>query len=276
MKLFLAISSDPKIPKVFNQVQYPYVLNSFAYPKSLDRLTYLPDELTLDSGAFTAWNSGKSVDIQAYADYCVEWQSKVPDVRCVNLDVIPGEAGRTSTTQERLDGMRRSLENADYLRSRGLRVEEVFHQDEPFTFLDQLLERLPEGEVLCLSPRNDVHKNARIKWLQNVLAHLVRVRGKDNLPKTHGLAVTNPDSILSFPFYSVDSSTYASPARYGRVIDHEGNGTLTKDVLGFSPRNNAQHEGPMRLMIVQMIDYYKKIEAQATTTWKRRGIVWED
>ena len=270
----MALASAPTSISTMNQIQYPYVLNSFAYSSALDKLTYKPTDLTLDSGAFTAWNSGKSVDIAEYADWCLTWRAKNPAVRAVNLDVIPGEAGRTSTAQERKDGMAQSLKNADYLRGKGITIEEVFHQDEPFEFLDLLVSRLPEGQVLCISPRNDVSKQARLNWLKKTLAHLVKTVGKDNLPKMHGLAVTSKDLMLSFPFYSVDSSTYANPARFGVTFDHDGRGITTKEFLGVNVRSGD--DGAMRMMMSQSIDYYRKMQGLVTTTWKRRGIVWED
>lgn len=270
----MALASAPTSIGTMNQLKYPYILNSFAYAQGLDKLDYIPSDLTLDSGAFTAWNSGKSVDIAEYASWCLYWQEKRPNLRAVNLDVIPGEAGRTSTEQERKDGMAKSLKNAEYLRGKGITIEEVFHQDEPFEFLDLLVSRLPKGEVLCISPRNDVSKQKRLLWLQKVLAHLVKTVGKDNLPKMHGLAVTSKDLMLAFPFYSVDSSTYANPARFGVTFDHDGRGITTKEFLGINVRSGQ--DGAMRQMMVQSVDYYKKMQGLVTTTWKRRGIVWED
>ena len=274
MKIFLALASAPTSIGTLNQIEYPFVLNSFAYKQAMDKLTYVPADLTLDSGAFTAWNSGKSVDVVEYADWCISWQTKRPNLRAVNLDVIPGEAGRTSTAIERKQGMEASIKNANYLRSRGINIEEVFHQDEPFEFLDLLVNRLPKGDVLCISPRNDVHKAKKLVWLNQVLAHLVKTVGKDNLPKMHGLAVTSKDLMLAFPFYSVDSSTYSNPARFGATFDHDGKGISTKDFLGVNVRSGQ--DGAMRMMMVQSVDYYKKMQGLATTTWKRRGIVWED
>lgn len=276
MKIYLALPSSGLLISSLNQVKYPNILCSFAYKNAVNHIDYEMKQLTLDSGAFTAWNSGGSVDIDEYAQYCLDWMKKVPHLRAVNLDVIPGEAGRTSTQYERELGMKESLKNADYLRSKGLSVEEVFHQDEPFEFLDLLVQRLPKGQVLCISPRNDVSKKQRLAWLQKVLAHLVKTVGKDNLPKMHGLAVTSKDLMLAFPFYSVDSSTYINAARFGVTHDYDGSGIKTSDVLGFNVKNTTDQAGAMRQMILMSVDYYQRMEAMVTTTWKRRGISWEE
>jgi len=261
----------------FNAYPYPHVLNSFAYAGGLDKLEYVPENLTLDSGAFTAWNAGKSVDIHKYVEFCHKWMAVKPDLKAVNLDVIPGERGRTSTKAEREAGMEQSLKNADYLRGQGITIEEVFHQDEPFDFLDLLISRMQPNEVLGISPRNDVNKKQRIIWLKQILKHMVDKYGKDNIPKTHGLAVTNPDSINAFPFYSVDSSTYVNPMRFGAVIDEYGRGMSTKEYLGFNARGGkGKDASAMRLLIYRMMEYYKGIEKNATSTWKARGIDWDE
>jgi hypothetical protein len=274
VQVYLAIVPQTLINAVISDMQYPYILNSFAYKSAIDTLSYRPTELTLDSGAFTAWNAGKEVDIDLYKDWALELSKQWDNVRCVNLDVIPGEAGRTSTKAERIEGMQVSLENADYLRKAGINVMEVFHQDEPFDFLDLLLDRLPSKEsVLCISPRNDVSTKAKLAWHQAVLKHLVDRLGKDNLPKMHGLAVTAKTLMMAFPYFSVDSSSYAAPVRFGRVADFEGKMIKIDEFLGHNFRNDDF--GGVSIVIRRMIDEYIRLERQATSLWASRGIVWE-
>jgi hypothetical protein len=275
VKLFLAISGNSYGLRAINQAKYPYLLNSFAYDR-LEHLEFEPKDMVIDSGAFTAWSSGKEVDIEKYGQHCIKWKSHFKNLRCVNLDVIPGSKGKSATLEEKEQAMKQSLKNADYLRSLGLDIEEVYHQDEPLEFLDLLLSRLPENGVLGLGSRKDVSVNERIKWLKQVLKHLVETRGKDNIPKTHGLGVSNQPMMLAFPFYSVDSSTYLNPVRFGAVIQHDGTGAKVNDVIGFKVRAIKEHSSPVTLMIAQMIEHFAKLEQQATTIWRKRGIVWED
>lgn len=275
MKIYLAIVQHSIISGVINDLKYPNILNSFAYYKALDDLKYKPVELTLDSGAFTAWNAGKSVDVEAYKNWALDVSAKTANVRCVNLDVIPGEVGRSSTKAERIAGMQQSLENADYLRDAGLTVMEVFHQDEPFEFLDLLLDRLPSKDaVLCISPRNDVSLKAKLNWHRQVLKHLIDRMGKDNLPRMHGLAVTAKTLVLEFPYFSVDSSSYASPLRFGMVADYDGKMIRYEDFIGHNFGGDDTY-GASSIVIRRMIEEYVRIEQNATSIWKARGIVWE-
>lgn len=273
--IYLAVAGGNSASPVINDLEYPQILNSFAYKKGLDHITYEPNELTLDSGAFTAWNSGKAVDVTQYRDWALEVQKKKPNIRCVNLDVIPGEVGRNSTKAERIIGMQESLENADFLRSAGLNIMEVFHQDEPFDFLDLLLSRLPEKGVLCISPRNDVSNKSKIAWHNHVLKHLVDKVGIKGLPRMHGLAVTGRAAVLNFPYFSVDSSSYMTPQTYGRVMNHQGQWVTLEEFAGHQFRSTDQDGKPSQMMIRQMINQYRLLEQQATTVWASRGIVWE-
>lgn len=273
MLVYLAIIPHAAINRVINDIEYPQILNSFAHGKAMGTLKYKPKEVTLDSGAFSAWNIGKKIEVQDYLTWATKIGLDYDHVRCVNLDVIPGEKGRTSTAAEREVGIKESLANADILRAGGLDVMEVFHQDEPLEFLDLLVSRLPSKEsVLCISPRNDVSTKSKLLWHQMVLKHLVDTVGKDNLPRMHGLAVTSKTLMLAFPYFSVDSSSYAQPVRYGSVIDSSGKRMKNAEYLGHNPRNDSN--GGQALLIRRMIDEYVRLEEQATSLWAQRGIVW--
>lgn len=272
MMIYLAISGGVAMP-VINDIEYPWVLNSFAYKNGVEKLSYTPKELTLDSGAFTAWNSGKSVDVDAFRTWALG--VKHDNLRVINLDVIPGEAGRSSTEKERDIGMAQSLENADFLRAGGLNVMEVFHQDEPIEFLDLLLSRLPEGGVICLSPRNDVSTKAKLDWEKSLLGHMMKRYSVKNFPKCHGLAVTSKRLCLAFPYFSVDSSTYMNPARYGWVTNHEGKTVDSKEFMGLDVRNSKKQAPAMNMLLGRMIDVNLQNSAMLSTVWRKRGIDWE-
>ncbi len=273
MKIVAAIGTSGPAMDVINSEKYPNILSSFAYPKGLDKLTYDPEYLIIDSGAFTAWNIGKQVDIQKYAEYVLMRKEKYPDLKAVNLDVIPGEVGRTSTKQERAQGMKDSLKNADYLREKGIEVMEVFHQDEPRAFLDTLCDRLPIGGILCISPRNDVHQNEKIKWQNAALRHLCERYGPNNLPRMHGLAVTAVPMMRTFPYYSVDSSSWMSPSMWGRFINEDGKFVRMETAFPKNPRGK-EAEKIMMLMTREGLRHWKHIGMSNQSLWSKRGVKW--
>lgn len=275
MKIVAAIGTSGPALEVINSEKYPNILSSFAYPKGLDNIDYIPNYLIIDSGAFTAWNIGKQVDIEKYAEYVLQRKEKFPDLKAVNLDVIPGEVGRTSTKKERAQGMKDSLKNADYLRGCGIEVMEVFHQDEPRAFLDTLCDRLPVGGILCISPRNDVHQNEKIKWQNAVLRHLCERYGPTNLPRMHGLAVTAVNMMRTFPYYSVDSSSWMSPSMWGRFINEDGRFVRMETAFPKNPRGK-EAEKIMNLMTREGLRNWKHIGMSNQNLWFKRGVKWRD
>ncbi len=273
MHLFLAVSMTTHERRVINDTQYDNILVAFPYAKAMNELAYAPRRLLLDSGAFTAWTKGTEIDIAAYAEWALAMQDRSPLVRAVNLDVIPGEEGRTSTKQERINGMKQSLKNADWLRSQGLEVIEVFHQDEPKAFLLDLLSRLPADGVLGISPRNDVPVASKIKWQQSVLRVMLAHAGSpQTLPRTHGLAVTSRRMLENFPYYSVDSSTWMSGFRYGSYVNERGGMSKTNSILPTAPR--AAQAGPLDATTRRSISNLTHMAESITTLWKSRGVAW--
>jgi hypothetical protein len=275
MKLTFALGTHAAQHALFNELKVSNVLISFAYPKIMDGINYQPDYLILDSGAFTAWNTGKQVDVIAYGDWVEKNQNAGKKLIAVNLDVIPGEVGRTSTKAERAAGMKQSLENANYLRSRGLEVMEVFHQDEPLVFLDTLLDRLPPDGILGISPRNDVNINSKLSWQNAVLRHLYQRCGVKNMPRTHGLAVTSMRMMKQFPYYSVDSSSWASSMLFGTFTNEWGKMNGLENLLPGRPNTTNFLAGIVH-GLRKSVDSYQHIGDSITTLWAQRGIVWKD
>lgn len=275
MKIVAAVGHSGPGMAVLNSEKYPNILSSYAYPKALDKLEYTPDYLIIDSGAFTAWNIGKQVDVNKYAEYVLMRKEKFPFLKAVNLDVIPGEVGRTSTKAERAQGIKDSLKNADFLRSKDIDVMEVFHQDEPAAFLDTLCDRLPLDGILCISPRNDVHLNKKIAWQNAVLKHLCKRYGPTNLPRMHGLAVTSTAMMTTFPYYSVDSSSWMSPAMWGRFINEEGKFVRMETAFPKNPRGK-EAEKIISLQTREGLRTWKRLGESNQNLWSKRGVRWRE
>lgn len=269
--MFIYLACSTYGSPVINDLKYPNILVAFPYAKTFEAFNYLPNKVICDSGAFTAWSIGGEVDIKAYKDWALDRQRLYGQFIAVNLDVIPGEAGRTSTLQEREEGMQQSLLNADYLRSNGVNVMEVFHQDEPLEFFDKLYERLPADGILGISPRNDVSVNRKRNFQKQVLAHILKRYGKKNIPKMHGLAVTSRVMLEEFPYYSTDSSTYASSGRFGTFINEKGKMQPVTDLLPSTVRGSGQ---PAMLMVRKSIENLQMLERSITNLWAERGIKW--
>ncbi len=274
-------SSRPNVRSALTSGWEDY-LASFHYKIALQ---YIPEDRTprlflLDSGAFTAWSQGQEIDFEAYTRFAVERTAMWPHTHTINLDVIPGEMGRDSTPAEREAAMAASLAHADKLRAEGLRVTEVYHQDEPVSFLRLLIERRREGEILGISPRNDVSQKAKREWLLKVLRQLIHDGGPRSLPPMHGLAVTARPLLEAFPFFSVDSSSWSAAFRWGRIPGHEAfKGRTLYETYGATHEkarlNSEDHLEILTAAVHTTIRGMGETRDRVTRLWESRGVAWQ-
>lgn len=111
-----------------------HVLVSYAYLRGYRKASVdygRPLSTMLDSGAFTAWKSGKTVDIDALIEECKSggWDE------CVALDVIGDSEG--------------SVRNSHYMRNAGVNVIPVFHYGEPWEVLEEYCEHFGHVGLSC-------------------------------------------------------------------------------------------------------------------------------
>lgn len=261
------------------------LLFSYAFIKKPQKLIELiggdwPERIILDSGAFSMWSKGKEVNIEAYASFCTQFRDLLPkniQLSIVNLDVLPGTWGHVPSKEDIAISAEKGWQNMLYLESLGLKVIHVFHQHEDFTILDKLK---AHSDYIGISPANDVSMKEKMNWLNKVFLNL-----KDKT-KTHGFAVTSHKQLLGYPFYSVDSSSWVTPARFGRVAVLTDRGEIKTfpykskdDVEKFWPYiaamgidKMAANEWHDRVGVA--IKAYQKLEKLATTVWSNRGVIW--
>jgi hypothetical protein len=240
-------------------------------------LTY-PKFMMLDSGAFTAWNKGHHTSLsevtQAYDKFTKVGDPYFEETWMVNLDVIPGEKGRTATLQEMKDAIVTSDENFKRLVDRyGERVLPVFHQDEPE---ERLFEIAEMAEYFCISPRNDLHEASRCRWSKS--AHMIL---SDHYPKarTHGLATTGNDMIREVPWHSIDSAAWVLHAGFGMVDIFEGRKYRNYFVSyeGEKEKTKGIHIDSMvpekRKRVLEMIESYNFTLKEVQTNSRIRTLV---
>ncbi|MCK4500087.1 hypothetical protein KAU11_06280, partial [Candidatus Babeliales bacterium] len=97
--------------------------------------------------------------------------------------------------------------------------------------------------------------------------------------KVHGFAMTKPDLLRRYPFYSVDSTTPLATAQYGHVVIPSKNlddtrylvsksDAAAKKLLGVT-QDRAQR---LRAAVIE----FKRMEEYFTQLWAVRGITWSD
>lgn len=162
-------------------------------------------DLFLDSGAYTAFTQGVAIDIDAYASYIRANKFFYP---VANLDVIGDTGAKSYTNMEYLIGK----VGADV-------IMPVFHLQDNIEWLHTLL---AEGHKYIALGGMVGARDVVWAWLDKVWEHLVDDAGVPKL-KVHGFGLTSFRAMSSYPWYSVDSSSWIQGAAYGgSVFVHNG------------------------------------------------------
>lgn len=216
----------------------------------------------LDSGAFSAWNSGRAIDLAEYIafakDFIARHKAGIEHIYIVNLDVIPGRRGEVPTTKMVAEAAKEGWANMLEMERAGLTPLHIFHQGEDFSVLDALSKR---HRYIGISPSNDASVKDRHAWLQKVY----RIIRAGNM--THGFGVTAKRLMRDFPWYSVDSTSWLAPIIYGKTVF-----TPEFEALGLNSRCKSHTE----YVVMEGIRAVLKLEKQISGLWAARGVKWDD
>jgi hypothetical protein len=167
-------------------------LVSYVYAGQFQKERHLFDwgRLSLDSGAFTVWNKGESIDLQDYIAFARDFGAD----EVFALDVIGDH--------------RASRRNADAMMEAGIPCIPTYHVGEPEGALKELARDFPKIAIGGVA--RGAGKGLRRRFVEEVFA---RVWPK----KIHGFALTDDDLLRDFPFHSVDSSSWnLAPRAFGQ------------------------------------------------------------
>lgn len=199
------------------QLQDQHLLVSYAEKQQLRLLDGAigAKSWLVDSGAFTTWRQGRPVDLNAYIAFLqgLEARAKAGELKLAGylaLDCIPGEPGRMPTPGEAELATTISLQNLDAMLAAGLKPWPVYHEGEPLTILDAYV--AAGHEVIALGATASRGKASLSNWLAPIFE---RHPGQ----RFHGLAMTQGRLLRSFPFHSVDSTSWLNLCRYGTAAN---------------------------------------------------------
>jgi len=151
--------------------------------------------LMADSGAFSAASTGASISLAEYAEWVKRWEPLFDHY--ANLDVI-GDPEATLRNQRELEDM-------------GLRPMPVFHVGSPWEYLERYLDEYDYIALGGMVPYVMQKKNL-IPWIIRAFKMLTAGKGY------HGFGTTGWDIMSSFPWWSVDSSSWAAGYMFGQGI----------------------------------------------------------
>lgn len=184
-------SNDPAA-----DVTSPALLVSFYYlqPFLRHRQHYVFRDWVMDSGAFSAYNSGVSIDLQQYIETCRRLLADDPKLAEVYaLDVI--------------GDWRAGIRNCERMWSAGVEAIPCFHYGEPWDVLTGLARDYPK---IAIGGCAGIHRNHKLEFAGQCFA---RVWPK----RIHGFGFGASQFVENYPFHSVDASTWQlGPGAYGR------------------------------------------------------------
>jgi len=161
--------------------------------------------ILLDSGAYSAKNSGAEIELPEYIEFVREhgWRFK-GGVIC--LDVIGDRKA--------------SYENWRIMRDEGVDTMPVFHlqtdrpEDDSYEWLERYLE---EADYIAVGAIAKMNLSLKMQGLDFVWNKYLTDNSGKPIVKVHGLGITTAKIMLRYPWYSVDSTTWTNMARNGQI-----------------------------------------------------------
>ena len=174
--------------------------------------------ILLDSGAFTAANTGIRLNVRAYTAFIQREASAA--TAYFNLDVIPGSLREREWRLDHIEAAAaQSYQNQQVMKAAGLSPIPVFHQGDPWHWLERYL---GDGEsYVALSTNKAARRAEHLRWLyacfELIPQRLVSV-------KTHALGVSSNLLCSEFPWTTCDSGRWFKAGANGQILVPEFSG----------------------------------------------------
>jgi hypothetical protein len=165
-----------------------------SYNRNMPRFKEGNFDILFDSGAFSLWRRGISIDIQEYCKYLLMHNIG----KYITLDKI-GNHSETMVNQKIMEDF-------------GMNPIPVYHLNSPIENLYEICEKY---SYVCLGGTVGSQFSVRLKFFTEVFEHFPN-------HKFHGLGLTDSRLTEQFPFYSVDSTTWLCAAKAGKILDGNG------------------------------------------------------
>ena len=240
---------------VKNILESAYSLN---YKKCLKELKSQFPSVLLDSGGYAARTRGVKVSVSKYANY----------INQEGLDLV--FELDTSDPDE-------TKANRDYLKAHvKAYVIPIYHYSDFCHpryrgLLDEFVENY---EYISIGGVAGVSLG---KEAETTLYKYVFNRTKDKI-KVHGLGITDTRVLKAYPFYSVDSTSWLQPIRYGpktyiRAFNYGYKRSKNGIRQALKDKDKLSLKG--QELIIPQIQMLLTQEKQITELWERKGVVWQ-
>lgn len=152
----------------------------------------------LDSGAYSAFTKGVEIDIYEYCDFIkthsdfISHYSVLDDINCPET----------------------TLKNQKIMEGEGLEPVPCFHYGEDIKYLEHYLKNY---KYISLGGMVPISEKDLVPWLDNLFSNYICNKHGYPIVKIHGFGLTIVNLIFRYPWYSVDSTTWARAASFGEI-----------------------------------------------------------
>ena len=163
----------------------------------------IPVDIFVDSGAYSAFSVGASVDPDEYATWVARWEKHI--TAAAGPDVIGDSKATDRETDRMLNAKKWSIP-----------ILPTFHVGSDWKGLESWAERVDYLALGGMVPHATKHK-----FLQAWLHKAFRII--DARARVHLFGMTNFRLMQMFPFYSADSSSWTSGVRFAQLLLFDSN-----------------------------------------------------
>ena len=227
-------------------------------------------KVLMDSGGFTARIKGVPLKVEKYAKFLKKHKEGI--TYCANLDVMDPDE---------------TLKNQAYLEKKGIDAIPVFHYSEIKLGRKDLLEYYcKKYPYVALGGVAATVKSSVVKKRYFDFCFSLSMKYKT---KFHGFGVTDLESLYTYPWYSCDSTSWLSGAKFARVYRFKQGKFLAADARTKKDLGNKdllKFSNPLQYLDTDKLEYKKRceqnvrafsdLEAFVTRLWEKRGVKWKN
>lgn len=212
-----------------------YLLESYHYfntEKHLDAVRRGGEKVFLDSGAYSAFTKGTTIDLRGYVDFIKRNQDII---ECASvLDVI-GDPMATYANQREMERL-------------GVRALPCYHTGEDPRWC---MHYVANYDYITLGGLVGASTKALLNWLDTVWEkYLIDGAGRPKV-KVHGFGITSRPAMARYPWYSLDSAGWVQLSASGGIL-HPDHGYIYISSTSPSRKDEGRH-----------FDTYSPIEQKA-------------
>lgn len=216
--------------------RFGHILESYHYihrQRDVDMLRQDRERVFLDSGAFSAFTKGVTIDLPEYCEYIKRNQDIIEQEDGVLMaSVLDGIGDPLATYRNQLD-----------MERHGVRPLPCFHYGEDERYLEWYTAHYPYVTIGGMVP---ISTSQLYYWLDRIWEkYLIDGAGRAKL-KIHGFGMTSPDLMQRYPWFSVDSSSWVQIASRGNIF-LPGHGIIPVSKMSPKIKDANQHYDTLKV-----------------------------